>query len=183
MATPGKIVLLVLTMAVFGQAMEDQEKLIQEMSRKILEMEKRLSLNEEKLVSTQEDLLLTKAELKAKNKELEREVSILQEPPFLHICGTHYNYYDVSNQTINYGNQIYYSNNIPGAELDMETGAFTGHTLTLERSVIKVGAQCLSILTGATMWTCTVMTALLVYTSPPSVFLLQPLMFSKLWVD
>ena len=78
--------------------------------------------------TTKSELSRTKAELITINKKLEREVSILKTPPFLHACGSHYDYYYYYTDgpgIIPYTSLLYSSTNMEGGGLDINTGVFT----------------------------------------------------------
>ena len=80
------------------------------------------------LINTKTELSTTKAELIAINKKLETEVSILKTPPFLHACGSHYDYYYYYTDgpgIIPYTSLLYSSTNMEGGGLDINTGVFT----------------------------------------------------------
>jgi len=76
------------------------------------------------LATTKDDLAVTKA----KTDELQREVAILRSSPFLHTCGSHYDYLVTSHQTIPYTSLLYSSTNTEGGGLDITTGVFTAPT-------------------------------------------------------
>ena len=59
---------------------------------------------------------------------LEREMSILKDPPYTFVCGSHSPTISTNQQTIPYTNLLYSSTNVDGAGLDISTGLFTsGH--------------------------------------------------------
>ena len=80
-------------MMTMGEANEDLETIVKEIRLEMKEMHERLIL-------TEENLLKTKEELKAKDvvmecamrgqkdghEELQREVSLLKNPPYFHVC-------------------------------------------------------------------------------------------------
>merc|ERR1711892_976926 len=93
-----------------------------------------LKLTKDDLTANQDDLTNTNAKLDdltsflddqiSKDHELERDVSILREPPFIHSCGYQYSTH-VTSQTIHYSSLLYSSTNTEGGGLDIATGVFT----------------------------------------------------------
>jgi len=77
------------------------------------------------LAITKSDLDTTKAEVMTKVDDLEREVVILSDPPYLHICVSHNDYLYIDDQTIPYTSLLYSSTNTEGGLLDMNSGVFT----------------------------------------------------------
>merc|ERR1711892_1427191 len=70
------------------------KEMMMEMNGRMLLLEAELKMTKEELTATKEELTATKEELSAtrddlttKDLELERDVSILREPPFIHSCG------------------------------------------------------------------------------------------------
>merc|ERR1712179_184808 len=51
------------------------------------------------LAITKDDLAITKEALMFKTDELEREVAILRSPPYIHVCGSHYDYLSLSDSS------------------------------------------------------------------------------------
>merc|ERR1712179_167625 len=119
-----------------------------------MEMNERLSLAEEKLAKTEAELAInkgelaatkdalakaiidqtatrnylaiTKADLMSKTDKLERELVILRAPPFIHVCGSHYERIaGSSGHSISYTSLLYSSTNTEGGGLDITTGVFT----------------------------------------------------------
>ena len=64
-------------------------------------------------------------ELEAKVLQLEKEVSALREPPFIHTCGSHYSGTFLTSTTIPYESLLYSSTNTQGGGLDVSSGIFT----------------------------------------------------------
>ena len=75
------------------------------------------------LATIKNDFATTKQDLITKAQELEREVTILRYPPFLHSCGYQMNN-RLKSKTITYESLLYNSTNIEGGGLDLETGVF-----------------------------------------------------------
>merc|ERR1719347_1266582 len=87
-----------------------------------------LSMTHGKLAETEVELAATKDDLaitKAKTDDLEREVSILRAPPFIHACGSNTNLLSFQGQIIPYTSLLYSSTNTEGGGLDISTGVFT----------------------------------------------------------
>merc|ERR1711887_394195 len=82
----------------------------------------------EAYVITKDDLAITKEALMSKTDELEREVAILKAPPYIHACGSNFNYLSGSSGTIPYTTLLYSSTNTEGGGLDITTGVFTAPT-------------------------------------------------------
>ena len=76
-------------------------------------------------ISTKTDLVTAKAYLMTKVDDLEREVVILSDPPYLHICASHNDYLYIDDHTIPYTSLLYSSTNTEGCWLDMTRGVFT----------------------------------------------------------
>merc|ERR1719278_2433509 len=72
---------------------------------------------------TKDDLVITKEALMSKTDELEREVAILKDPPYIHACGSNAGL-SASYGTIPYTSLLYSSNQEDGG-LDISTGVFT----------------------------------------------------------
>merc|ERR1711892_1621336 len=77
-----------------------------------------------KLTATKEELSATRDDLTSKDHELERDVSIIRNPPFIHSCGSHSSL-SITSQTIPYDSLLYSSTNTEGGGLDIATGVFT----------------------------------------------------------
>ena len=140
-----KIVFAVIMVLVAGSEAEvDLEDLVKEIRIEMMEVKGRLTLTEEKLLLTQDELIKTKEEQKmtkedllttkddlAKDvciQDLKREVSFLKDPPWTFACGAHYDLLSITSQAISYTTLLYFSNNVAGASLDIDTGVFTsGH--------------------------------------------------------
>merc|ERR1711909_222477 len=91
-----------------GQAKEDLDTMKEMMMEMKMEMEERLSVAEGKLV------------------ELESEVAILRDPPYLHACGANDDVLNLpAGKTITYNTLLYFSTNTEGGGLDISTGVFT----------------------------------------------------------
>merc|ERR1711874_674399 len=81
-----------------------------------------LAATREELVTTKEEQMSTKDELKM----LEKEVTIIRDSPYLHMCGSHYeelSYYQT--KTVPYSKLLYSSTNTEGGGLDISSGVFT----------------------------------------------------------
>ena len=63
-----------------------------------------------------------------KTDELEREVTNLKTPPYLHTCRSRPTTLSTSHQTITYTSVLYSSTNTEGGGLDIKTGVFTTPT-------------------------------------------------------
>merc|ERR1712106_903976 len=107
------------------------KEMMMEMNGRMLLLEAELKMTKEELTATKEELTATKEELSAtrddltsKDLELERDVSILREPPFIHSCGYQYST-TITSQTIPYSSLLYSSTNTEGGGLDIATGVFT----------------------------------------------------------
>merc|ERR1711892_1053928 len=87
-----------------------------------------LTANKDDLTTTNsklDDLTSFLDNLTSKDHELERDVSIIRNPPFIHSCGSHYEYLSITSQTIPYNNLLYSSTNTEGGGLDIARGVFT----------------------------------------------------------
>ena len=74
------------------------------------------------LAKTEDELAISKADnamTKAKTDELEREVTISRAPPYIHSCGSHYDYLSGDSGTIPYTSLLYSSSNTEGGGLDI----------------------------------------------------------------
>merc|ERR1711892_847830 len=107
------------------------KEMMMEMNGRMLLLEAELKMTKEELTATKEELTATKEELSAtrddltsKDLELERDVSILREPPFIHSCG-YQSYTSTTSQTIPYSSLLYSSTNTEGGGLDIARGVFT----------------------------------------------------------
>merc|ERR1711892_262933 len=86
--------------------------------------ELKLTATKEELTATKEELSATRDDLTSKDHELERDVSIIRNPPFIHSCGYQYRT-SITFQTIPYDSLLYSSTNTEGGGLDIATGVFT----------------------------------------------------------
>ena len=77
------------------------------------------------LLATFDDLTCSMEDLKVKDQELERDMSNLKNPPFVHACGAHYSSLSIKGQTIPYSSLLYSSTNTEGGDLDVSTGIFS----------------------------------------------------------
>merc|ERR1719250_55380 len=87
-----------------------------------------LAITKDELAATKDELAITKADnaiTKAKTDELEREVAILEAPPYINSCGSHYDRLSASSGTIPFTSLLYSSTNTEGGGLDISTGVFT----------------------------------------------------------
>ena len=120
MATPSKILFLVLFTLSMGEPAEDEIEIMKEM---MLEMNEKLARTEEDLnftknqlavgltdlatalndLATKDDLATTKTTLMG----LELEVTTVREPPFIHACGSHLVLLSIKSQTIPYTTLLY----------------------------------------------------------------------------
>merc|ERR1711997_580329 len=73
---------------------------------------------------TKDDLVITKEALMSKTDELEREVAILKDPPYIHACGSNAGL-SASYGTIPYTSLLYSSTNQEDGGLDISTRVFT----------------------------------------------------------
>merc|ERR1711872_29395 len=89
---------------------------------------KELETTKNDLIATKLDFLSTKNNLINQAKELEREVSILREPPYFHSCGYQYST-SIKSQTVTYTSLLYSSKGgqaeIEPGGLDIGTGILT----------------------------------------------------------
>ena len=92
---------------------------------KNIHLEEELKITNEELADTKVELTATRDDLMSKNHLLERDVSIIRNPPFIHSCGSHYNELSITSQTIPYSSLLYSSTNTEGGGLDISTGVFT----------------------------------------------------------
>merc|ERR1711892_210495 len=93
-----------------------------------------LTANKDDLTATKDELTTTNAklddltslvdDLTSKDHELERDVSIIRNPPFIPSCGHRYST-SITAQTIPYDSLLYSSTNTEGGGLDIATGVFT----------------------------------------------------------
>merc|ERR1711892_537047 len=83
-----------------------------------------LTATKEELTATKEELSATRDDLISKDHELERDVSISRNSPFIHSCGYQYSSH-ITHQTIPYSSLLYSSTNTEGGGLDIATGVFT----------------------------------------------------------
>jgi len=121
-----------------GEAKDDLEQMVKEMR---MEMKKTQTENKKaqenlkakifQMEKTQEDTTKKQEELKTKivkldikSNDMESEISILREPPFMHTCG-HKQVTAITSQTISYDSLFYSSTNTEGGGLDRSTGEFT----------------------------------------------------------
>merc|ERR1711892_678799 len=151
MKTAIKIVMVGILMMTQGEAKNELENIAKEMRMEVndikscldatkaelvelkaknMELKERLETAEDvlKLTATKDDLTATNLkldDLTSKDHELERDVSIIRNPPFIHSCGSHYEYLSISSQTIPYQSLLYSSTNTEGGGLDIATGVFT----------------------------------------------------------
>merc|ERR1711892_1353286 len=100
---------------------DDLENIVKEI---MMEMNGRMLLLEAELKMTKEELTATKDDLTSKDHELERDLSIIRNPPFIHSCGYQYST-RITRQTIPYSSLLYSSTNTEGGGLDVATGVFT----------------------------------------------------------
>ena len=99
------MVLIIITM---GQAKEDLDIMKEMMVEMKMEMEERLSVAEGKVA------------------ELESEVAVLRDPPFLHACGANDDVLNLpADKIITYNTLLYSATNTEGGGLDISTGVFT----------------------------------------------------------
>merc|ERR1711892_966180 len=87
--------------------------------------ELKLTATKEELTATNDELTATRDDLISKDHELERDVSIIRNPPFIHSCGSHNGWLQITTQTIPYDSLLYSSTNTEGGGLDIATGVFT----------------------------------------------------------
>merc|ERR1711892_408038 len=93
-----------------------------------------LTATKDDLINTKDDLTTTNLklddltsfvdDLMSKDLELERDVSIISNPPFIHSCGYKFST-TITSQTITYNSLLYSSTNTEGGGLDIATGVFT----------------------------------------------------------
>merc|ERR1719422_1165179 len=108
MESQGKIVIMVLITITMGQAKEDLDIMKEMMVEMKKEMEERLSVAEGKVA------------------ELESEVAILRDTPFLHACGANDDVLNLPvDKIITYNTLLYSATNTEGGGLDISTGVFT----------------------------------------------------------
>merc|ERR1711892_805091 len=96
---------------------DDLENIVKEMNGRML-------LLETKNIQLEAELKMTKAELISKDLELERDVSIIRNPPFIHSCAYQYTT-SITSETIPYNRLLYSSTNTEGGGLDIARGVFT----------------------------------------------------------
>ena len=154
METPCKILILVIFTLTLGEAKDDRDIMIEEIimelkdglaatnDKLVATMEELVTTNyklvatNDKLVATKEDLVATKDELacltnvtmttKDELKMLEKEVTIIRDPPNLHMCGSNYEVLsNYNSKTIPYTKMLYSSTNTEGGGLDISSGVFT----------------------------------------------------------
>merc|ERR1711892_472505 len=151
MKTAIKIVMVGILMMTQGEAKNELENIVKEMRMEVndikscldatkaelvelktknTELKERLETAEDvlKLTATKDDLTATNLkldDLTSKDHELERDVSIIRNPPFIHSCGSHYEYLSIASQTIPYNRLLYSSTNTEGGGLDIARGVFT----------------------------------------------------------
>merc|ERR1711892_889469 len=121
--------------------LEETKAELVELKTKNMELKERLETAEDDLTNTKDDLTATKDELTAtnaklddltsfvddltsKDNELERDVFIIRNPPFIHSCGSKHDT-SIPRQTIPYSSLLYSSTNTEGGGLDIATGVFT----------------------------------------------------------
>ena len=95
-----------------------------EMKAKNMELKERLDIAEDGLTATKVKLTSSVDDLISKDHELERDVSIIRNPPFIHTCGSHAGL-SITSETIPYSKLLYSSTNTEGGGLDIATGVFT----------------------------------------------------------
>ena len=154
MEVPSKIFFLVLFTLSFGEPAKDDieimKKMMLEMNERVSIAEEKLLKTEENMSAALTDLSNAKIDLataldelattndnlattndnlattKVALMELEKEVSRVKEPPFIHACGSHTGSLHINSQTVPYSALLYSSTNRPGVGgLDTETGVFT----------------------------------------------------------
>merc|ERR1711892_1461216 len=72
------------------------KEMMMEMNGRMLLLEAELKMTKEELTATKEELSATRDDLTSKDHELERDVSIIRNPPFIHSCGSHYSYLTIT---------------------------------------------------------------------------------------
>ena len=77
------------------------------------------------LATTKHDLNVALNELAEKGNELEREITRMRNPPYMHACGAHYDYQSIKSATIPYSTLLYSSTNTEGGGLDIDSSVFT----------------------------------------------------------
>ena len=116
---------------------------VNEMRIELIKVKENLAFNEKELIrtkdelkakdvqfrrevlTTKDDLLTIKEDLKAKDDlimDLEREVSMLKDPPFTFFCGSYSGWQYPTSEAISYTKLFYSSTNVAGAGLDISTG-------------------------------------------------------------
>ena len=146
METPCKILILVLFTLTLGEAKDERDILI-EVKEIMMEWKEKVTRTEDNLAATKAELAdikaeqaATKAELANTKKDLnnltiatkedmmmlEKEVTIIREPPYIHTCGSHYEYLShYHSQTLPYSTLLYSATNTEGGGLDISSGIFT----------------------------------------------------------
>ena len=77
------------------------------------------------LATIKDNLVTAKDDLVLKTDGLEREVTIMKAPLFLHVCGSNTDFLSISYQTIPFTSLLYSSTNTEGGGLDIDSGVFT----------------------------------------------------------
>merc|ERR1711892_189090 len=99
--------------------LEETKAELVELKTKNMELKERLETAEDDLTATKDDLTATNAkldyltsfldDLTSKDHELERDVYIIRNPPFIHSCGSHKDGTTITSQTIPYSSLLYSS--------------------------------------------------------------------------
>ena len=126
METPCKILILVIFTLTLVEAKDDRdiregEEIITEVKEIMMELKEKVARTENELMATKDELSATKDELANTTKELnaalnnptittkddlkmlEKEVTIILQPPHLYICGSH------SEALSHYNSKLFYS--------------------------------------------------------------------------
>ena len=103
-----------------------------------MELKDELAAVKDEQLATKEELVTTKDQLKM----LEKEVTILRDPPHLHMCGS-YNggLSNYNSSTITFSKLLYSATNTEGGGLDITSGVFTapwGGSYTVTWSINSV---------------------------------------------
>ena len=124
---------------------EELEDLVKIIRNDVDMMQNTIKTTETELQETKDQLskveerLLKSLELHQSNVDtieyLEREVSILRDPPYSFACGSHVERNQFISETITFTKLLYSSTNVEGAVLDISTGLFNaGHPGTYSAS-------------------------------------------------
>ena len=108
------MVLITLAMVQAKVNLDTMKEMMVDMNQRLAKTEAELAATKDELTATKDKLAATKDDLKERTGELEREVAILRNPPYIHACGSHCDGLSGSYMTIPYTSLLYSSTNTEG---------------------------------------------------------------------